>query len=233
MDSKRDEVLEHLYIGSETREEQERVRQLYLSKDHSEKAKEEWALVEELHLVPTMGILWRLGKACEEANMNLYSVHDCRDSVLMCAAGIPYDHPEKPEETTYNKFYSRLYSEGPMLICEAEIIFDVQKVFTDCFMPGHIFKEGFTRHDKNGAQYHVFHPAHFLIVPMNDRIENISGTALEADYCIEIYKGVYPYPSDDGIPICTTDYKYINDRVWQCRLFAMLNQICDSERESK
>ena len=230
MNSTRNEVLEHLYEGSETPEEQERVRNLYLSKDGSDRAKKEWALVERLHLVPTMGILWKLSRACAEANMNLYSGHDCRDSVLMRAAGIPYNHPERPAEKKTG-FYLMLYSVGPLLICDAEIIFDVQKIFTDCFMPGHVFKEGFTRHDKSGTQYHVFHPAHFLIVPMNDQIENISGTSFDADYCIEIFKGVYPYPSDDGIPLCTTDYYRIHRRVWRCRLFARLTQICDYEKD--
>ena len=225
MDQKRNEVLEHLYMDSDLPEEQERVRQIYFgcvrTTDY-DKAKEEWAAIEKLHLIPTMKILWELGHKCADTGVPLWLDQDCRDSVLIRAAGITYYRQENPKQKNFRDFFCLLYAAGPLLMCNAEVLSDVQDIITGCFLPCRVFKEGYTKYDKNGCARKAVHPAHLLVIPMNHSIENVSNTSVNADYCLDIIRQIYPTPQDDGIPFCTSDYKEICDKVWRCRLFVNL-----------
>ena len=220
-DQKRTDILDHLYPGSETKEEQGKVRRLFLAPDPSPQMQKEWELVEELHLVPTMKILWDMSKKCCTARINLYSGTDCRNSELMKIAGIPYVSPWKNETIPYDKFYHFLFRHGPLLVCDADLIFNVQKMFIDSFDERHIFIEGITRRDETGKTKRTVHPAHFLIVPA-DKVESVFDTEFCADYCLDIYKG--HYPSADNLPCPTKDYNEISDQVWRCRLFANITE---------
>ena len=220
-DQIRMDVLDHLYPGSQTKEEQERVRKLFLDPDPSPQALKEWALVEELHLVSTMKILWDMSKKCSTARINLYSGIDCRDSELMKIANIPYVSPWKNETIPYDKFYRTLFQQGPLLVCDADLIFNVQKIFIDCFDERHIFIEGITQRDGTGKSKRNVHPAHFLIVPA-DKVEKAFDTEFCADYCLDVYKGNYPVA--DNLPCPAKDYDEISDLVWRCRLFANITE---------
>lgn len=220
-DQIRMDVLDHLYPGSETKEEYERVRKLFINRHSSSQTLKEWGLVEMLHLVPTMRILWDMSRKCDTAGINLYSGTDCRNSELMKMAKIPYVSPWKKETISYDKFYHTLFKHGPILVCDADLIFNVQRIFIDCFDERHIFIEGITQTDETGKRKRTVHPAHFMILPAN-KAENSFDTEFCSDYCLDIYKG--NYPTADNLPCPIKDYNEISDQVWRCRLFANITE---------
>jgi len=223
MHNNRKDILLYLYPQSETMEEQSRVKESFISLFINKKLvcrdrfEQEWRIVEELCLVPTLNILHTLSKRCLEKGIKLYTLRDCKDSILYQLIGLDYCISGVRAVNDYKELYHRLYNNGPLLATDADNIFDAHNLFIDYLGYERTFREGYKLQHKNGYISQHIHWAYFIVVPTNRNTDDIGQVVIldkkDIEKC-QKYK-----PQDHQFRYCASEYDEIADKVWRCMIF--------------